>query len=560
MSMSMSPYSATGVVATTPYSTTVESQTKTREDASQKKTEAVTYAATTASAVKTVGTASAASTVVSVIDDENSKMMARAIDKNCDLILRITAMYIRIGLSLEQIQDAMQNNQLCKLIDRKINKVFAQFKVVDTTEQSRYENICELLVIDKTQSKNETDKLIQQRLPFFLQILDIVENYNPDGKGVLTTKEGVILDFTFKDFIYVLGQVINHFTLNNQDLFGGGIDLTIERDTKNQKEFYAKIECGQLHIAKVGTEIARGTSGIAKVVWDIYTRQILAMKQAFDDDICRQRINRQVGILNKYNPNGKEVSFERPPYYCLCIEKARLFAFVTKKFDGDMFVWTQQNGLTTNLRITTVQKAMRAFLRKEELGLWHNDIKPENFFMEGHDPKLADLETIVTYEEAAETFELSDIWSPDYISRINRGRLLEIQKIAKDQANAKQLPELKKQFIASAKSGELFSFAMTIFIALAAVPPFSTYQSSICPAPIPDAANGIHSYSLNKLKRMYGDDIVAVMKKMLAYYPENRYQTAAEAATALESIDPNTGRVTPPIVVANTAADPNKSG
>lgn len=413
------------------------------------------------------------------------------------------------------------------------------------TKDDVHEFACARLAVDTKQSKMFQEQELKAKLPFALQCLNILDNYEPDAKGNLKVKgTGEAVAFNYEQLTDVVSTVFTKtMTGKNRDLIDSGIKIT-----SGNRNFYARVHAGKLRITDgLGKKLTEeGSAGKINEVWEIVSREMMVFKIALDTDLSKERLKHEARVRTEFNANGDVVEFQDAPTAIYDIPGENLLGILSKKYDSDLFKWLEKNP-TNEQRLICAQKVLKAFVKKDKLQFWHADIKPSNFLMEGDEPKLSDLEGGMKFSEAAKKMERPDALTGDYLNLEDIGTIedlikdgkdiLEAQKAGKSDAeDATKLAEIKKKLVESARSMELFSFAVLLFNILTSGSPFELYDVGLAQE-IPNTAPGITEGSLEYLKENYSDDVVNIMVKMLQHFPSKR-ATLDEVISTFGKMDP----------------------
>ena len=162
-------------------------------------------------------------------------------------------------------------------------------------------------------------------------------------------------------------------------------------------------------------------------------------------------------------------------------------------------------------------QATRALVHAHEKGIVHRDIKPANFLLTHKDQrlvvKLTDFGLAIRYESDAEfrvTRDKTTVGTVDYMS-----------------------PEQARDSRSCDIRSDIYSLGCTFYHMLAGLAPFAR-------GTLPERL--VHHMQsappdMRRLNKSVPEDMVAVIERMLAKKPEDRYQTPAELLSDLEHPD-----------------------
>lgn len=162
------------------------------------------------------------------------------------------------------------------------------------------------------------------------------------------------------------------------------------------------------------------------------------------------------------------------------------------------------------------RQAARGLHAAHKLGIVHRDIKPANILVDADGiTKLLDFGLARVEGQAGEEFSLAMIFghdclgTPDYIA-----------------------PEQADDSNAVGPTADIYSLGCTLYVALTGRVPFPEKSNS---AKI-DAHRTKKPKPIQQIRRDVPDEVVAVVEKMMARNPADRYQSAAEVAAALKPL------------------------
>lgn len=372
---------------------------------------------------------------------------------------------------------------------------------------------------------------IEKKESIALQYAQILKKYKPDDSGKLHEL------FNYFELVSVIKQVFKQHLRGGGKIFYTGIPILIETNL-----FYAKVNAGQIYIISgTGKQIGQGTTGTVCSVYEIATSQFLALKIAHKNNAeSLNDIQTEITNLKKIQKQMslRVTKFEGIQSSILAdfnLPKNDLVGYLGPQYKIDLIDWIDNNSATPQERIVLCKRLMRVFKNIDELGFWHGDIKPDNIMLNDNQPIVIDWTGALAFKEAATKLIKPKLTTSQYLNKIDILALnfMIAQKKLLTITSKDEVEKFRNDYIKTAKSLELFSISLTLFMTLTSESPFD--DGSI----IPQSERGMNKSPLIKMN--YSDDIIQILTKMLAHQPSDRY-LINEAFNAWENIDETTGR------------------
>ncbi len=372
-----------------------------------------------------------------------------------------------------------------------------------------------------------SSKDISKKESTALYYAEILKKYKPDNSG------NVHEFFNYIELVSLINKVFTEHIKGRGKIFFTGVEVSIE-----DKIFYAKVQQGKIHIIPdMAKQIGSGSIGIVCRVHEIATNQSLAFKipksihpghtMAIQLEIANLK------NIHKDLNNPKQFEGIQDPIIAdFELPENKIIGYLGPLYEMDLFDWIQDTSITTAERIICCKSLMRIYMDLIHLDFWHGDFKTENIMLKNNQPILIDWAGTLKYTDAAKDYTKPSFYTPGCLNPVDFTKLLAMIN--------KKDPYLKNEYIKVAKRLELFAVGVTLYEILTTKNPFvREIHYPEWEFAIPDVFGGIRIDPL--LRKNCSDDIVHIMKKMLAYEPENRF-TIEETWIAWQNIDENTGK------------------
>ena len=358
---------------------------------------------------------------------------------------------------------------------------------------------------------------IESKQAVAIQYAHILKQYQPDES------------FDYLEIARLVKKVFKKHISFCKNLLHTGIAINIGNHL-----YFAKVQTGKIRmITESGTLIEKGSTGTVQSVYEIASRQFLALKQIntlnFELFKCIQieidnlsKIH-EVLSLNQADKKG----FQDPILADFNLPSHNLIGYLSPRYEINLLEWVLGGKGSPNERIKLCKSIMEVCMHIQNLGFWHGDIKLDNIMLKDNQPILIDWAGFLPFEEAATKFISPKFQTPNYLSKID---YLHLESMQEDK-DAQQ----KSEFIKAAKSLELFSIGVVIYAVLTSEMPFNESLDPDLGFIIPKTHEGIKTASL----MTYGPDILFIMNRMLAHLPEDRY-SYDEAYKVWQSINTET--------------------
>ena len=355
-----------------------------------------------------------------------------------------------------------------------------------------------------------------------LQYANILKQYKPDDFGELNE------NFTYYELVFVVEKVFKQHMTDPRKLLHVGYPVY-----STENKFFAKVNRGQVFIIHtLGKILGEGTTGTVIRVYEIASRQFLALKYArLDKETALDEIQVEVAHLKKLH---HRLSLRAEPldgfqdqmladFY---LPEIDLVGYLSPQYEIDLFEWAEKKQATSLERLAICKALMKICLNLNQLGLWHGDIKPENIMLKNQNPVVIDWTGMLSFDDAAAKFILPRFQTSEFLNLID-AQLLNAMKQRKN-------PFEKNEFLEAAKSLELFSFAITLYWVLTSKMPFDEAFDPLLKRKIPITKEGLNLLPLQN----YSPEVIFIMTKMLAHDPKDRFNIE-EAVSAWEKIEEN---------------------
>lgn len=414
-----------------------------------------------------------------------------------------------------------------------IKQLSSENRLVSEMKVKRRIHKCELN-LDKYQdfvypklgiTRYSTQEYVQKKLTITTQYAQILKKHKPDNAGNLHS------NFNYYQLVSLIKEVFKEHLMERGTLETNGIAVTVDNNL-----FYAKLTADKICMTtSEGKRLGCGSYGEVYRVYEIATRQFAALKFANPDDrYAKFVIQCEISNLNLLQKLTSEKNMELeglqgPIHAVFDIPEYNLTGYLGPQYDVDLIDFIENFSGKISERILLCKALMRVFKIIDRLGIWHGDIKPDNIMLKNGQPIVIDWSGALLLHEAAKEFKAPPNFTCEYQN-------------LKDALALKVLTN-KEKFIKTAKSSELFSIAMTLFYVLTSEFPFAEKKYPDFFNPLPSTENGIRTSSLRKVKDMnYSDEIINILKTMLAHDPEDRFNFS-EAFKIWENIDETTGKL-----------------
>lgn len=358
-----------------------------------------------------------------------------------------------------------------------------------------------------------------------LEYTKIFKKYKPSDSGELHSL------FNYAELISVIKKVFKKHMHDPRRLLYTGVPI----DTHENK-YFAKVNAGKICIiTALGKPLGKGTTGAVLSVFELVSQQFVALKHtltASSDDLRTIQMEiTNIKMIHKLmsTQSLKLEGFQDPILADFKLPNAHMIGYLSPQYDMDLVDWLDTFNASTFSRIRLCQSLMQIYMNISKLGIWHGDLKAENIMLKNDKPVVIDWTGALLLEAAASKFTMPKFSTSHYCNKIDVLTL----KSLRTQKN----PELKSEFIKSAKSLELFSMAMVIYMVLTSDMPFMEVEDPDLMKMMPLTKRGLKELPLGS----YNDDILYIMKRMLAHQPSERF-SSEEAFTAWQNIDENTGK------------------
>ncbi len=411
-----------------------------------------------------------------------------------------------------------ENNLITGLKNKRI-----QFK--SEFEINKYKNVVyPKLGITTFTSLNDISKKESTALYY----AEILKKYKPDNSGYVHEF------FNYFELVSVINIVFAEHVKGQNKIFFTGIAVSIEN-----KIFYAKVQQGKIHIIPdMVNPIGSGSIGIVCRVHEIATNQSLAFKIA-SSTRRNHTLSIQLEIANlkniHKNLSNRIKQFEGiqdPVIADFELPENKIIGFLGTLYEIKLVDWINDPTVTPTQRISCCKIFIKTYMALIHLDLWHGDIKTENIMLKNNRPILIDWAGLLKYADAAQDYTRPGFYTRQYLSPSDFTKLIAMQ--------SKKDALLKTEYILTAKRLELFAIGVVLYEILTTKYPF--VQEEHYPElkfTMPLTRKGIQIKPLHEKK--YSNDIIHILKKMLAHDPENRF-TPEETWTAWENIDETKGK------------------
>ena len=338
----------------------------------------------------------------------------------------------------------------------------------------------------------------------------ILKQYDSETLGELNEY------FTFPTLVLAIKKIFRKHLKGSGRIFSKGLALPI-KDTC----FFAKVNVNKICIfTESANLIGKGASGLVYCIFEIASCQFAAMKIAHPKNShSTDSLLSEIANLKKVEKLQIE-GIQEPIMAEINLRKKHLIGYVGSLYEMDLLDWIETPTRDSSERIALCKSLMGTLLNMEKAGIWHGDIKPDNIAIRNNQPFIIDWAGAIFYEEAAKDCSRPHFSTHSYANRLDLLTLycLEGKKTFQD----------RSEFIKTAKSLELFSMAITLFMVLTSKKPFGYATEPDIGVILPDTAEGPDLLLLDDLG--YNSDVRTIMYKMLDHDPDNRY-TSEEAFT-----------------------------
>lgn len=357
-------------------------------------------------------------------------------------------------------------------------------------------------------------KWLEYRRIVLTQYAAIFQKYtiNPNGKLMRKQEEVPLHVVTFLKVIKVVSGL--HLG-GDQELRDQGQLLKVDNT-----EFIAKLENGKIHIVHYpGVKIGEGYFSIVYKAWSVSHGVFKALKVARNGPTMDRRASAEKALFNEVRilnhikaANGGKTpeGIQHAPAATFKISKgdARVFAYVGKLYECDLFDWTMRGDVTKEQRIECCKQLMKAYKATKDLRYRHADIKPDNIYkLKGKDRfVIGDWgNALCLTRDEDENYEKGNT-TPAYANRNDAVALFEA-------ANVKNA----KLFQIAMCNHEIYSLGTTMFAVL----------TQNFPYPMRKGVGGeLQSADLSKLfrkevlvGRQYSEAVIKVVKRMVEHSP-----------------------------------------
>lgn len=420
--------------------------------------------------------------------------------------------FISTLYSLKAIKTLSSKNQLVPGLKER------RAKLISKLNNETYQKI----VYPKLGIKSTTDEdTIANKQAITLRYAKILKQYKPDNSG------GLLADLNYFKLVKIIREVFKEHLRGNGDIAQAGIAISVKRI-----RIYAKVDAENVYmLIKTGTFLGQGSSGTVDRIFEIATKQFLALKSAhLHNPSSAAALRLEIANLKKIHQliNSSSIKFDGmqdPIVVDFDLPKKNLVSYLSSEYDIDLITWLGISPLSNLERITICKTLMQYFTAMDKLDIWHGDIKPDNIMRKNNHLVIIDWTGALLYREAAEQFSFPLFYTRFYCNRID---FLNLQFLRNKQDHG-----LSNEFIRSAKSLELFTIAITLYMVLTSKMPFKEQYEPDLGFVLPQTNAGMNM--LNLTNKNYNPEIISLMEKMLAHDPADRY-LIEEAAIAWEKV------------------------
>lgn len=399
------------------------------------------------------------------------------------------------------------------------NKLLTWLNNIDAADENKYN--------EGLQAYIKPNSTPQQALAVASIYAKIMAQYVPIESGRIKWC------FNYFELVSSVKKVFEEHISENESLFSSGISIPV-----GNKTIYGKVEKERVYLFfKTGVSLGSGSYGAVSEIYDIASRQFLALKESFQDekelaalDMEISNLNllhQQVALLGSLSVEGLQslplATFDLP---------SELKGYIGFKYDYNLREWSLGYHSNTE-RVSMCKSLMRAFKHKTALGFWHGDLKRENFLTNGKSCVLIDWAGSVLYQQALERGSGPKYYTSDHVDLNSKICLRALFTILKEKG--KEDAALNQRFLEVAHENELFSMAMVLFQTLVPYRPFDLIEDNgrdFC-----NVDTGLKLDSKRELmNREYSDEVIQLITKMLSSDYKNRYSDQ-EAVDKWEKIE-----------------------
>lgn len=357
-------------------------------------------------------------------------------------------------------------------------------------------------------------RTFKERTDIAKQYARILDQYCPDEKGEINQS------FNYYQLVSIIKNVFENHIWKDQDLFSSGLEVFSEGQT-----FYAKVEVRQVFIFSAKCkDIGKGNFGRVGEIYEIASCQLLALKWARKNNpTACEHIVREISVLKDLQATAdfEDCSLkglQDPPLATLHL--SGLNGFLGIRYGIDLHKWCRCDR-SNESRLKMCKFIVKAYMAKEDLEIWHGDIKLENILMHDDEVVFIDWDGSIYFQQGARDLKYPRAMSTGYISLLDFDAL---DALIREGGVSGITDDLYIKYLESAKSLELFSLAIVLFCVLVSKEPFDMQRNEEYDEDFPFTNDGIRLECCRSLlERKYESDVVQTITKMLSHDPRDRY-------------------------------------